>query len=63
MTDYAYDIANMNWDEYRLAVEDEMMMEIGDLPSDDDATDIYAAFDAGMSPWGCAAALCEARAA
>lgn len=55
------DTYELTWDEFMIEVDDAMLIETGDGLSDEMMPDVLAAFEKGMSPWGCVIALTEAH--
>jgi len=55
------DTYELTWDEFMIEVDDAMLIETGDGIADEVMPDVLAAFEAGMTPWGCVIALTEGR--
>lgn len=55
------DIQDLTWDEYVNAVDDELLLETGELANEDELADVSTAFDAGLTPLACAHSIAAWR--
>lgn len=55
------DIRDLTWDEYVNAVDDELLLETGDVANEHELADVSAAYDTGLTPLCCAHAIAAWR--
>ncbi len=54
-------ILDLTWDEYVNAVDNELLLESGEVASEDELADVCTAYDTGLTPLACAHAIADWR--